>query len=91
MPEMENAILTRTEFKFLRKQIIGWTFSHLSKSSGVSITQLCEYERGSRNLRDEQLQSCQKVLVQEMRNRGKQISVLLADEKVDDREKAMAG
>jgi hypothetical protein len=87
MPD-ENAVLTPAQLKSRRREIVGWTLHQLSATTGIPSPRLCEYELGSGNLREDQLLSCQKALRKAMVDRGKQIALLLASEKVDGREMA---
>jgi hypothetical protein len=85
MPDGVEVILKPEELKLLRKQVLGWSLKHLAKSSSVSVTQLCVFERGYGNLKPTQLRSCQRVLTRGLQDRGKQIAQLLSGQAAGER------
>jgi hypothetical protein len=73
-------ILSPLEMKKLRKDTLGMTFRRLSELSRVSVAQLNEYEHGCNGLRDDQLRTIKRILVDAARDRSQVLAKLLASE-----------
>jgi hypothetical protein len=80
IPTDSSTILPPKEMYAMRK-CGGCSFRRLSRSVKVSTTQLCEYENGKASLREDQLRTCEKVLLRIIREKNKQIVALLAQER----------
>jgi DNA-binding transcriptional regulator YiaG len=73
-------ILSPNEMRKLRKHTLGMTLRQLTQLSGISVAQLSEYEHGSNGLRDDQLRTIERVLLDAARDRSHTLSRLLAAE-----------
>jgi transcriptional regulator with XRE-family HTH domain len=78
MELLEDAVqvLTPHEMKTLRR-VSGWTLKTLSQRSGISVPQLSEYENGLNGLRRNQVETCERLLLDAARERYTIISKLL--------------
>jgi len=77
--------LSPAEMREMRT-ILGWTFTQLSKSTGISRAQLCEYSTGVGNLRDDQIERCAAVLRKAMVAHSRRISAIVAGRREATRE-----
>jgi hypothetical protein len=80
MPVDGAAVLSPAEMREMR-EIVGVTFTQLSKATGISRAQFCEYSTGVGNLRGDQIEICERVLRKAMVAHGARIAKLVAGEK----------
>ena len=74
------AILTPAEMRGLRK-LAGMTLRDVATRAGISITQLSQYENATNGLRDDQVKTCEHVLVRAASERNALLDDALAPEK----------
>lgn len=67
-------VLTPEAMHEMRKVILGWPYKRFSQAVRVSAAQLCEYETGIGNLRRDQLETCERVLMKAVRDQGSRIA-----------------
>jgi len=72
----------RKRLRFLR-QLSGLTLQELARSSGVSASQLCEFESGVAGMRPDKLCVIEKVLRRSIRARARRIGQVIAAEQAD--------
>lgn len=79
-------VLSPLEFKVLKRES-GLTLAELSKRTGISAAQLCEYGNAKNGLRQDQAAKCAEVLLAAARERSMALAKLLA---IEDDEMAAA-
>jgi transcriptional regulator with XRE-family HTH domain len=72
------AALTPDELREMRT-LLGWTFTDLSKRTGISRAQLCEYSTGVGNLRRDQIERCAAVLRKALSAHSQRISAIVGE------------
>jgi len=80
-------VLTPCEMRNLRREGAGWTLDKLAAESGVSKTQLSQYENGKNGLTQAQVERIEGLLLGAARSRSQLISRLVAS---DDAVESMA-
>jgi hypothetical protein len=61
----------------MRYEVLHWPYWRLSEAAGVSVPQLCEYERGVGRLREDQQRKCKAILLRGVRAHGSRIAELV--------------
>jgi predicted transcriptional regulator len=80
-PTDSNNILPPEQMNAMRT-CSGLSFRDLWRATRISCAQLCDYENGKTNLRDDQLRACERVLLRAVRERERQIATLLSSSRV---------
>jgi hypothetical protein len=71
-------VLSPAEMHQMRHEILHWSYRQLSEAAGVSVPQLCEYERGGGRLREDQQRKCKAILLRGVRAHGSRIAELVS-------------
>jgi transcriptional regulator with XRE-family HTH domain len=78
-----TGVLTPFEMRQLRRFWAVWSLSRLAHESGVSKTQLSQYENAKNGLTRAQVETCERLLVAAGRERNQTIARLLPPEDGD--------
>ncbi|MGA7770462.1 MAG: helix-turn-helix transcriptional regulator [Candidatus Sulfotelmatobacter sp.] len=70
-------VLAPTEMRVLRKELAGLTLKRLSEQTKISTAQLSQFENGRNGLRRDQVETCERVLLEAARLRSQALSKLL--------------